>query len=287
MCSLYCIEIFPISKQAIQKKGNRTTRNPDVSFFLFLREPRPSGPCFSYSETPEQESDMNKLLYFLSHTSIQLRFVSLMSSGILFTLGILMGFFSWDGVLFGSLFGLLAGILFWVETNEPLYGEGQFPVTGTQKLSYLVRFFAYAVFLGCVVDRFQEYPSAEWILETLRISLFGSLGYLITYTLIQLVRLSVYLFHGGVLDRFIWKERRTGMEGMIDRTGVVREELRPEGKIFVHGELWNAITEDGQTVQPGAKVKIERMKGLTLYVRPQPSTAIKTPLHQDSTEDTR
>lgn len=213
----------------------------------------------------ESEFAMNKLLYLFSHTSIQLRFVSLLSSTTLFVLGVLLGFFSWKGLFIGSLLGLFAGILFWYETKEPLYQEGQFPVTATQKLSYMVLLFLYAVFIGCVVDLIQPYPSVAWAEEILRVSLFAALGYLIAYTFTQLVRLCFFLLHGGVLDRFIWKERQTGREGMIDRTGIVRETLSPEGKIFIHGELWNAVSQNGEAVQAGEKVTVEKITGLTLY----------------------
>jgi membrane protein implicated in regulation of membrane protease activity len=214
------------------------------------------------------EIPMKRILYLFSHTSIQLRFVSLLSSSILFVLGFLLDFFSRAGLLMGVALGFVSGALFWYETKETLYKDGQFPVTATQKFSYGVLFLLYAMFLGCLVERFQRFPSPGWTTEILGAGLYGTLGFLVTYTLAQLVRLSYYLFQGGVLDRFIWKERRTGKEGMIGRTGVVTDRLCPGGKIFVHGEIWSAEATGTDIIENGTKVLVERMSGLVLYVRP-------------------
>jgi membrane-bound serine protease (ClpP class) len=53
----------------------------------------------------------------------------------------------------------------------------------------------------------------------------------------------------------------TGREGMIGKTG----EARPEGMVFVHGELWMAETEAPLT--PGDKVRVEGVRGNRLLVR--------------------
>ncbi len=211
---------------------------------------------------------MTRILDLFSHTSIQLRFVSLLSSSVLFALGILLGFFSWAGLLLGTILGLLTGILFWYETRETLYKEGQFPVTATQKFSYVLLCCLYAVFLGCLVETFQRFPSSSWVTESLGMCLYGALGFLLTYTLTQFVRLSHFLVQGGVLDRSIWKERETGMEGMIGSIGFVMDALCPTGKVFVHGEIWNAETEGTAALEQGTKVVVKRMVGLTLYVVP-------------------
>jgi membrane-bound serine protease (ClpP class) len=60
----------------------------------------------------------------------------------------------------------------------------------------------------------------------------------------------------------------TGQEGMIGEIGVARTSLEPEGKVFVHGELWNAVATgpvaEGQRVRvrsvDGLRVMVERMK---------------------------
>lgn len=208
------------------------------------------------------------LARLFSHSSIQVRLLSLVSSGILLFLGRMLGFFSWKGLLLGSLFGILLGILFWYETRTPLYRDKQFPITATQKVGHCVLFLLYAVFVGCVLEWVLGRPSSARALEFLRVSLDGLIGCVFAYTLAQLVRLWHYLLQGGVLDRFIWRERQTGREGMIGRVGTVRERLAPAGKIFIRGEIWDAQVKGDEPVEVGTRVVTERMDGLTLTVRP-------------------
>jgi len=59
---------------------------------------------------------------------------------------------------------------------------------------------------------------------------------------------------------------RTGAEGLIQETGVARSELAPRGKVFVHGELWDA--EADEAVAAGQEVEIVAVKDLLLTVRP-------------------
>lgn len=57
----------------------------------------------------------------------------------------------------------------------------------------------------------------------------------------------------------------TGSEGLIGETGVARTRLDLEGKVFVHGELWNAYS-DG-TIEEGEKIRVLRTDGLKLKVK--------------------
>ncbi|HOW85294.1 MAG TPA: nodulation protein NfeD [Candidatus Aminicenantes bacterium] len=57
----------------------------------------------------------------------------------------------------------------------------------------------------------------------------------------------------------------SGREGMIGETGTARTDLAPAGKVFVHGELWEA--EAGEPVRAGEKVKVvEVLDGLKIRV---------------------
>ena len=58
----------------------------------------------------------------------------------------------------------------------------------------------------------------------------------------------------------------TGSAGMVGEIGVVRKALRPEGKVFVHGELWIAVGPAG--LEEGRRVRVVRVRGLTLEVEP-------------------
>ena len=57
----------------------------------------------------------------------------------------------------------------------------------------------------------------------------------------------------------------TGREGLIGETGTARTDLSPTGRVFVHGELWQA--EADGPVRAGEKVKvIEVLEGLKIRV---------------------
>jgi len=58
----------------------------------------------------------------------------------------------------------------------------------------------------------------------------------------------------------------TGSEGMIGEIGVARTLLGPEGKVFVHGELWNATS--AKPVAEGARVRVRDVDGLKVVVEP-------------------
>jgi membrane-bound serine protease (ClpP class) len=58
----------------------------------------------------------------------------------------------------------------------------------------------------------------------------------------------------------------TGAAGMIDEVGVAYTSLTPAGKVFVHGEFWDAVSSE--PVEAGKAVKIVEVRGLTLKVEP-------------------
>jgi membrane-bound serine protease (ClpP class) len=59
---------------------------------------------------------------------------------------------------------------------------------------------------------------------------------------------------------------KTGSEGLLVETGVVRTAIAPVGKVFIHGELWNARAE--QEIAAGTKVRVVGIDGMTLHVEP-------------------
>jgi len=56
----------------------------------------------------------------------------------------------------------------------------------------------------------------------------------------------------------------TGREGLVAEIGRAATRLAPEGKVFVHGELWTA-RGDG-TIEKGEKVRVLGAEGLVLKV---------------------
>jgi membrane-bound serine protease (ClpP class) len=61
---------------------------------------------------------------------------------------------------------------------------------------------------------------------------------------------------------------RTGVEGLIHEIGVARSPLTPHGKVFVHGEIWDAIADEPVAV--GEPVEVVAVRNLTLAVRHRP-----------------
>jgi len=76
----------------------------------------------------------------------------------------------------------------------------------------------------------------------------------------------------GIITAFLMsialKARRnkvvTGEQGLVGETGVAQTALSPLGKVFVHGELWDAVASSPLPI--GQLVVVRRVDGLTLQV---------------------
>jgi membrane-bound serine protease (ClpP class) len=64
----------------------------------------------------------------------------------------------------------------------------------------------------------------------------------------------------------------TGEQGLVGEIGIAQTPLSPAGKIFVHGELWDAVASVG--VPPGERVVVRQVDGFVLRV--DPVTAART-----------
>ncbi|HEY1263530.1 MAG TPA: NfeD family protein, partial [Terriglobales bacterium] len=56
----------------------------------------------------------------------------------------------------------------------------------------------------------------------------------------------------------------TGAQGLEGEVGVARTTLAPRGKVFVHGELWDAVST--REIAAGEPVVVRRLNGLELEV---------------------
>jgi membrane-bound serine protease (ClpP class) len=67
---------------------------------------------------------------------------------------------------------------------------------------------------------------------------------------------------------------RTGYEEMIGSRVEVRTTLEPEGNVWADGALWRArLAGGGGAAQPGDRVVVEAVDGLTLVVSREPEAA--------------
>jgi membrane-bound serine protease (ClpP class) len=58
----------------------------------------------------------------------------------------------------------------------------------------------------------------------------------------------------------------TGVEALLEEVAVARTALAPKGKVFLHGEYWDAVSSG--PVEAGAQVRVVSVDGLTLRVEP-------------------
>src|SRR5271166_6527459 len=78
----------------------------------------------------------------------------------------------------------------------------------------------------------------------------------------------------GLITAFLmsiaFKARRnklvSGAQGLIGETGTAQTALSPRGKIFVHGEIWDAVSSSDVSIGQG--VVVRRLDGLLLQVEP-------------------
>ncbi len=59
----------------------------------------------------------------------------------------------------------------------------------------------------------------------------------------------------------------TGIEGLKEKVATVTRSLGPQGKVFVHGETWDAVSCAGN-VPEGAKVRVVEVQDMLLTVEP-------------------
>lgn len=82
---------------------------------------------------------------------------------------------------------------------------------------------------------------------------------LVMATLSTLIVRNVIRAHRAKID--------TGVEGLVGELCVVRRALDPRGKVFVHGELWNAVATEG-VLPVGTRARVVRVEDMWLEVAP-------------------
>ncbi len=75
-----------------------------------------------------------------------------------------------------------------------------------------------------------------------------------------------FIFVATLVFRSQVSKPQTGATGLIGEIGIVKKTIKPEGKVFVHGELWNATAKD--PIPEGVKVRVVNVVNLVLEVEP-------------------
>jgi len=78
---------------------------------------------------------------------------------------------------------------------------------------------------------------------------------------------SVLLIFGTLILKAHRAKVLTGAEEMVDMIALAESDLTPQGKIFFHGEYWNATAEAGQEIKKGDRVRVTTVDNLTCKVR--------------------
>jgi membrane-bound serine protease (ClpP class) len=89
----------------------------------------------------------------------------------------------------------------------------------------------------------------------------------LTVLLPTLILISAFFtFVAGLVFRAQISKPRTGGAGLVGEIGVVKKALTPEGKVFVHGELWQAKAKN--EIGENVKVRVVNVQNLVLEVEP-------------------
>ncbi len=95
----------------------------------------------------------------------------------------------------------------------------------------------------------------------------------ISWQSIATVAVVSIIFFLGVLSYAVKAQLskvKTGREGMVGEIGVARSDLAPFGKVFLHGELWDARSE--APVQAGERVVVTAVEGMMVRVKKEGGT---------------
>jgi len=79
---------------------------------------------------------------------------------------------------------------------------------------------------------------------------------------LPLAAITVFLMSIGLKARA--GKRISGSEGLVGEVGTAQSALSPSGKVFVHGEIWDATATEA--VAEGSRVVVKRIDGLRLEV---------------------
>jgi membrane-bound serine protease (ClpP class) len=182
---------------------------------------------------------------------------------ILMTLGI-------NGILFelSSPGGYVAGIVGGICLLLGLYALG---VLSANYIGFLFIILALVLFILDIKAPTHGILTAGGILSFAigSLVLFNTPYAQVSTTLVISVTLAMGAFFAFVIAKVVGAQRRqpkTGQEGLIGALATARTPLTPEGVVFVQGERWDAVAEDGP-IDQGQRVRVTAVDGVRLRVR--------------------
>jgi len=175
-------------------------------------------------------------------------------------LGITVEIFN-PGLIFPGLIGVIAGLM-------AFYSLGILPVNYAGILLMVI---AIVLFIVDVVTPSFGILTVGGIVSFVIGSLIlfkGGPLFSVNLWLIATILVIILAFLVFVVQRVIKAHRgqvSTGSEDLEGKPAEVRTRLSPVGTVFLEGELWKAILDEG-SAEPGETVFVTRSKGLTVYV---------------------
>jgi membrane-bound serine protease (ClpP class) len=145
-----------------------------------------------------------------------------------------------------------AGLLLIVAAFAFFVLEAKFPTHGVLGVGGLI-----AMVLGALM-------LIRSPLTGMGVSLSTALGVALPFAVIVVILMRL------VLRSRLWKQT-TGKEELIGEEADVTEAVgsgEAAGMVFIHGELWRAAGPQGVSIPKGARVRVRKIKGLTLEVEP-------------------
>ncbi len=76
----------------------------------------------------------------------------------------------------------------------------------------------------------------------------------------------VVLFLVSLVVKSHSRQTTTGREGLVGKKGVVEIPLSPQGKVFLHGELWDAYSDE--PLEKGTTIRVVNVEGMIVKVEP-------------------
>ncbi len=212
---------------------------------------RTSGATFVSTEFDFKQ----RFLEFLANPAIAL----ILLTGA--TLGLYFEFMN-PGGIYPGVIGAICGILFLVSTTVlPITFLGVLLIVASVAMFLLevkVPSFGLLTIGGIVAFGAGAYLLVDGDIPEMRVSPWAIVptALVMAGTCIWIVRFAIRA-HRGRVD--------TGVEGLIGEPCVVRQALEPRGKVFVRGELWNAVAEEG-ALPVGAEARVVSVKDMWLTV---------------------
>lgn len=177
-----------------------------------------------------------------------------------------------NGIIFelASPGAILPGVIGGIALVLALFGLGMVPVNYAGLLFILLSFLLFVADLKMPTHGILTAGGLISLLLGAMILLSSATPYFaINWPAILTAIAATAAFFTFAISKAARAQRRrvtTGREGMIGSVGVAKTPLAPSGMVFVHGENWEAMAEDGN-VELGQRVQVVGLNGLCLVVR--------------------